>query len=297
MIISFFKFTKLPQLILAIIISFIIMAVLKNQNLTYNDFFSTITLVFIFLLSIFIISKNSILKNNQFITLGLIIFSGTFIRMPFDFKITISYLLLLLSIRKIYSLRSKKNLNKKLFDIGFWFSVSIFIHYFNLLFFISILSGVYIFHKLDIKSLFKIIVGFLAGLSLTFICLLFDGKIDLNLNLFINNIEIIWLNLKKYKILLYNDFNHWVFGLMMVLIFALYSLNFFGNNLIERLKNLFLLIFFLNSLAFIFLIKEYSILLFFPFLVTLIKIISRLRNNLFFEIGILTIILLNSYPF
>ena len=297
MILSFFKFTKLPQLILAIIISLIIMAVIKNQNLTYNDFFSTITLILIFLLSIFIISKNSILKSNQFITLGLIIFSGTFIKMSYDFKITLSYLFLLLSIRKIYSLRSKKSLNKKFFDIGFWFSVSIFFHTINIFFFISILAGTVIFYKLDIKSLFKIIVGFIAALSFPLTYLLFDGKIDLNLNLFITNVEIIWNNLTTNKILLYSDFNHWFFGVAVALIFTLYSLKFFGHNLTDKLKNLFLFIFFLNSLAFIFLIKEYSILLFFPFLVTLVKIISILRNNLLFEIAILTIILLNSYPF
>ena len=295
MILSFFKFTKLPQLISAIIISVIIMAVLKNQNLTYNDFFSTIILILTFLLSIFIISKNSILKNNQFITLGLIIFSGTFIKMSYDFKITLSYLFLLFSIRKIYSLRSKKNLNKKFFDIGFWFSVSIYIHTINIFFFISILAGIFIFYKLDIKSLFKIIVGCIAALSLPFIYSLFNGKINLNLIFFINNAEITWHSLTTNK-MLYSDFNHWAFGIVVALIFTLYSLKFFGNNLTDRMKNLFLLIFFLNSLVFMFLIKEYSILLFFPFLVTLVKIISMLRNNLFFEIGILTIILLNSYP-
>ena len=52
-----------------------------------------------------------------------------------------------------------------------------------------------------------------------------------------------------------------------------------------------------SGIILVFLIKEYSIFLFFPFLVTLIKIISELRDNLFFEVVILNIVLINSYPF
>ena len=92
-------------------------------------------------------------------------------------------------------------------------------------------------------------------------------------------------------------FYHWFFALACSLIFIYYTFKFFGNNLAERIKNLFLLVFYLNSFFLVFLIKDYSIFLFFPFLVTLIKIISELRDNLFFEVVILTIILINSYPF
>ena len=112
MIIRFFKFTKSPQIIAAIIVSVLIMLVFKNVNNLIAEIYSLSLLIAIFFLSLFIISKNSILKNNQYISLGLIIFCGIYFKMPSDLNITASYLFLLFSVRKIYSLKSKKNQNK-----------------------------------------------------------------------------------------------------------------------------------------------------------------------------------------
>ena len=138
MIIRFFKFTKLAQVIVAITFSLIVMFPFRNKNILTEDLYSQTCICFIFLLSLFIISKNSILKNNNYITLGLILFSGVYLKMPNDLNITLSYFFLLLAVRKIYSLKSKTNINKKLFDIGFWFSISTFLHEINILFFITI---------------------------------------------------------------------------------------------------------------------------------------------------------------
>ena len=138
MIIRVFKFTKLPQVIASIIISILIMLAFKNTDNLVIDIYSFTLLVAIFFLSLFIISKNSILKSNQYVSLGLIIFCGIYFKMPSEINITASYLFLLLSIRKIYSLKSKKNQNKKLFDIGFWYLISIILNPVNLFFIITI---------------------------------------------------------------------------------------------------------------------------------------------------------------
>ena len=108
MIIRFFKFTKLPQLIVAIIISILIMLVSIDLNNLIKEFYFLSALILIFFLSLFIISKNAILKSNQYISLGFIVFCGIYFKMPSQISITVSYFFLLLSIRKIYSLKSKK---------------------------------------------------------------------------------------------------------------------------------------------------------------------------------------------
>ena len=297
MIIKFFKFTKLPQVIAAIIISIFIMFAFKNMNNIVSEIYSLTLLVAIFFLSLFIISKNSILKNNQYISLSLIVFCGIYFKMPSEINITASYFFLLLSVRKIYSLKSKKNQNKKLFDIGFWFLISIILCPLNLLFIITILSGTFMFFKVSPTVILKIVAVMLTASLMTLFFLDLTANISITSDYLIYSIDRIWTTYSSSEIFLNENFKHWSFVFISILIFLYYSFRFFGNNLAERIKNLFLLTFFINSILISFIINEYSIFLFFPFLVTLIKIISELRDNLFFELVVLMAIILNSYPY
>ena len=297
MIIRVFKFTKLPQVIAAIIISILIMLAFKNIDNLVAEIYSLSLLVAIFFLSLFIISKNSILKNNQYISLGLIIFCGVYFKMPSEINITASYLFLLLSIRKIYSLKSKKNQNKKLFDIGFWYLISIILNPVNLFFIITILTGIFIFYKISPIVILKIVAGMLGATLMALFYFDLTENIPLTQDYFIDIVDQIWITYSANDTFLNQNLDHWFFAPISLLIFLYYSFRFFGNNLGERIKNLFLLTFFINSILISFLINEYSIFLFFPFLVTLVKIISELKDNLFFETVVLIAIILNSYPY
>ena len=297
MIIRVFKFTKLPQVIAAIIISILIMLAFKNIDNLVAEIYSISLLVAIFFLSLFIISKNSILNNNQYISLGLIIFCGIYFKMPSEINITASYLILLLSIRKIYSLKSKKNQNKKLFDIGFWYLISIILNPVNLFFIITILTGIFIFYKISPVVILKIVAGMLGATLMTLFYFDLTENTPLIQDYFIDIIDQIWIIYSANDTFLNQNLDHWLFALITLLIFLYYSFRFFGNNLGERMKNLFLLTFFINSILLSFVINEYSIFLFFPFLVTLVKIISELKGNLFFETVVLIAIILNSYPY
>ena len=297
MIIRVFKFTKLPQVIAAIIISILIMLAFKNTDNLVAEIYSLSLLVAIFFLSLFIISKNSILKNNQYISLGLIIFCGVYFKMPSEINITASYLILLLSIRKIYSLKSKKNQNKKLFDIGFWYLISIILNPVNLFFIITILTGIFIFYKISPVVILKIFAGMLGATLIALFYFDLTENIQLTQDYFIDIIDQIWIAYSANDTFLNQNLDHWLFASISLLIFLYYSFRFFGNNLGERIKNLFLITFFINSILLSFVINEYSIFLFFPFLVTLVKIISELKDNLFFETVVLIAIILNSYPY
>jgi len=297
MIIRFFKFTKLLQLVVAIITSILIMFAFKNVNNLSSEIYSFILLIAVFFLSLFIISKNSILKNNQYVSLGLIMFCGFYFKMPSEVSLTASYLFLLLSVRKIYSLKSKKNHNKKLFDIGFWYLISIILNPVNLFFIITILIGIFTFYKISPVVILKIVTGMLGATLMTLLYFDLTENIPLSQDYFIDIIDQIWITHSANDAFLNQNLDHWLFASISLLIFLYYSFRFFGNNLGERIKNLFLLTFFINSFVLSFIINEYSIFLFFPFLVTLVKIISELKDNLFFETVVLIAIILNSYPY
>ena len=297
MIIRFFKFTKLPQLTAAVIVSILINLAFIDLNNLINELYGLSALILIFFLSLFIISKNSILKNNQYTSLCFIIFCGIYFKMPSQISITVSYFFLLLSLRKVYSLKSKKNKNKKLFDMGFWFIISLILNPINSIFIITIFSGLLTFYKVSFVALLKISVGMLSASLMA----IFIQALTLNIYEFTDLLlyipEQILGAYNSIELISNQGYGHWLFVFVSVGIFGYYFYRFFGNNIKEINKNIFLLIFFVNSSLLAFVINEYSIFLFFPFLVTLVKIISELRDNLIFETAIVIAIILNSYPY
>ena len=297
MIIRFFKFTKLPQLIVSFLLSIAIMLILKFDEFSLDILYSSTLIIFIFLLSIFIISKNSILKNNQYTTLGLIIFSGFIYKTELNSLTTLSYLTLLLSVRKIYNLKSLKKTNKKLFDIGFWFSLSTILNPVNFIFLATIFFGIYVFYKLDIKTILQFFSGCISILLMAILFTSLSSGFSFNFIYLVEILDSFVLEFHKCFECPNFSFPHILFPLISLLIFLLYLFKYFGSNLNERLKNSFLLIFYLNSILMIFIIEDYTIFLFFPFLVTLIRIISHLRRSSFFELAIVLAILLNSFSF
>lgn len=297
MIIQFFKFTKLPQLMVSSFLSIGIMFNFKKDIISLNNLSSSLALILVFLLSIFIISKNSILKNNQYTTLGLIIFSGFFYKTELNALIVLSYFFLLLSVRKIYNLQSAKKTDKKLIDIGFWFSVSTILNPINLIFCFTLFFGIYIYHKINFNILFKVFLGYISVLLIAGFYLSLTKEFSLNYYYLIKISENFLFDFQSCHYCPDLGFPKILFPITAISIFSIYIFKFFGSNLNERLKNSFLTLFFLNSIALFFLAEDYTIFLFFPFLVTLIKIISVQRINLFFEIVILTTIMINSYSF
>ena len=297
MIIQFFKFTKLPQLIVSSFLSIGIMFNFKKDIISLNNLSSSLALILVFLLSIFIISKNSILKNNQYTTLGLIIFSGFFYKTELNALIVLSYFFLLLSVRKIYNLQSAKKTDKKLIDIGFWFSISTILNPINLIFCFTLFFGIYIYHKINFNILFKVFLGYISVILIAGFYLSLTKEFSLNYFYLIKISENFLFDFQSCHYCPDLGFPKILFPITAISIFSIYIFKYFGSNLNERLKNSFLTLFFLNSIALFFLAEDYTIFLFFPFLVTLVKIISVQRINLFFEIVVLTTIMINSYSF
>ena len=111
----------------------------------------------------FIIGKNHLTKQNSY---AIFFFSGFMVMMPSIFQnhnIILSNIFILLAIRRIISLRSDVNSQKKILDASVWITVASFFSFSSILFFIPLWIGVAQKPNSDYKQMLIPILGFFAA--------------------------------------------------------------------------------------------------------------------------------------
>ena len=132
----------------------------------------------------FVVTKNNLTLDNFYAFFTFTILLIYFTAITHSAETLITLILYLIFIRKIYSLKSKKNTLQKLFDSGFWLSILFIIEPFTAIFSILIYSGIFLHQKSVSNTLIAPIVGFLTPLIIYFTyCLWFD-KLYVFTNLF-----------------------------------------------------------------------------------------------------------------
>lgn len=120
--------------------------------------------VFSMLLVDFIIRKNDLTKSNTF---GILFFSCFLVMLPvifFEKNILLANIFLLLALRRVLSLKSEKNTEKKILDASLWITIASFFYFYCLLFFIVLFLAVLRKKHTRYKHLLIPFVGFLAVL-------------------------------------------------------------------------------------------------------------------------------------
>ena len=79
-------------------------------------------------------------------------------------KILLANLFVLLALRRIVSLRTQKDIKKKLFDAAFWITVASLLYFWSALFFILIFAALILYTILDVKNWMIPFVGLLSVL-------------------------------------------------------------------------------------------------------------------------------------
>tara|TARA_S200000501_G_scaffold216230_2_gene202944 strand:+ start:22584 stop:23444 length:861 start_codon:yes stop_codon:yes gene_type:complete len=285
MIFSFLKSTKLAQISFAFLASFTILFFNPNAELDIL-FFSSFLIYFItFLVCVLIISKNLYYTNNNYSSLALICFTFLLIGNQIKASVFLSSFFLLFTLRKVYLLASDKRANAKLFDIGFWFAISVITSYYSILFTPTILFGIFLFFKLNVKTLVKVLTGILTAVLIFLFTnkFLLENQLHTNFSIF-SELQIPNPDSRLILILL-----------IVSALFVYYIFKSFSSNLKTKMYNLFMIIYFLNSLALVLISKDLLIFLFFPFLISFSNIISKLRRKLIFEIVLILIIFVIYY--
>jgi len=129
-------------------------------------------LLLVFLILFFIVRfinrKNYLSEMNAYVLLILAILFGTFPRAMQMNDLFIAHFLLLFSFRRIYSVRTFKSVNQKLFDSGFWIGIATLFYSWSAVFMLLVFATALVHKKNSIRTILIPIVGFIAPLFLAF---------------------------------------------------------------------------------------------------------------------------------
>lgn len=133
--------------------------------------------ILIFFFYNFVVAKNKLTFDHSYANFFFTIFITYFLSIALTFKTLIFFLIYILYLRKIYSLRSKKRVIQKLFDSGFWLSILFIIEPFTILFSVLTYASIFLHQKITIHTITSPIIGFLAPIILYFsYCFWYDNS-------------------------------------------------------------------------------------------------------------------------
>ena len=172
MLANFFSKSK-PVNFILIIVLFFIYYILDNfiyRSATINlDVLVLVPLYLgVFFLYNFIIAKNRLTKDDSYAFLLFVIGLGCLPLLNIADVLLVKYILLLLFLRRIYSLRTLKSIYEKLFDSGLWLGVLFLISPEYILYLFLLFAAVLLFIKLTFRTVVIPILGFLTPIFLFF---------------------------------------------------------------------------------------------------------------------------------
>lgn len=208
MIANFFNKTK-PLIVFSIVILLFIYSLISTV-LQVSDEFSILFLVenlgffllyILFLLLFkFIVEKNKLTRDNSYGLLLVVLILGTFSEAIFSNYIVFSNIVLLLSYRKIYSLRSEINTKMKLFDAGFWVGVATLLYSWSIFYMLFIYVGILIYKKGGLKNVLTPVIGLATPVFIYFTYQLYYDRLEVFYNRFNYDVN---LNFSAYNSLRY----------------------------------------------------------------------------------------------
>ena len=137
----------------------------------------------------FLASRNNLTKKNSYKILIFSLFVALLPESILNPNLLLSNLFILLAIRRIISLRSNKDIKKKLFDAAFWISIATLFYFWAILFYTLIFIGLILYRIVDVKNYIVPFIGILTVgiLSISYMILTgqelmgyFDNHIDIS---------------------------------------------------------------------------------------------------------------------
>lgn len=170
MISSFFSKAKPIHLLVVSALLLVVFVSAKISSLkeavSLELFFKQAFLFGVCLASLFVldffVSKNNLTKKNSYKILMFGLFVAVLPETLLNSKLLIANLFILLALRRLISLRSGKEIKKKLFDAAFWISLATLLFFWASLFYLLILIALLLYAIIDIKNWIVPILGVLC---------------------------------------------------------------------------------------------------------------------------------------
>ena len=176
----------------------------------------------------FLVNKNNLTKKNSYKILLFVLFIAVLPETLLNSKTLIANLFILFAIRRIISLRSKKEIKKKLFDAAFWITIASLFYFWSVLFFVLIIAALIVYVITDVKNWLIPILGIstVAVIGASYMIMM---NIDIN-DFFNNRIDVSFdfssLNSKRI-----------IIGSTILLSFGMWSLFYYIKNLKSKTKS------------------------------------------------------------
>lgn len=236
MISKFFSQSKPIQYVVISIVLLVVYVVTKYENLT-SDFqaiqiIEEIGMFLMVLLSVFIfdffVTRNSLTKKNTYALLIFVFCFAIFPQTILHSKILWANFFILLALRRLISLRSHKDIKKKLFDAAFWIALASLFYFWAIVFFLLIYMALLLYRISEPKNYVIPIVG-VATVAVIGIAYLMFRDIDI---LYFTGSIIEF----SFDFSLLNT-NSFIIGTTILLSFGLWSVFFFIKNLRSQMKS------------------------------------------------------------
>ncbi len=183
MLTSFFSKSK-PVILLTVILFMAVFYISANLKPVFQEFevyslFTKLGVFVSFLLSVmvldFIAKKNELTKRSGFKILIFAVCSVSFLAILRDNQIIVANLCILLSLRRVISLKSRKDIALKIFDATFWICIASLFYFWSILFLFIVYCGI-LFHAINYFKnwLIPLVAVFVVFVTLTAFHLIFN---------------------------------------------------------------------------------------------------------------------------
>ena len=240
----------------------------------------------------FIVTKNKLTQNNNFEILLFTLFLAT---LPVTFirnEIIISNFFILLGFRRMVSLRSPNNINKKLFDSAFWIAIASLFYFWAILFFALIILTLFFYTVNQIKHW---IIPFVALIAVFLILVSYNIIVFDNYLLETNYPPNISFDFSAYNT------KTFILSITILISFGIWSSIYYLTIIKKKMKNIrpsFKIVFMAMLIAFSIVIisplKDGSefIFLFAPLAIIMTNYIEIIKDNWFKEVFLFILIAL-----